>query len=107
MSSSLRSFLRTIPEVQVVAQAVTPQEITQAVTICRPNLLLLDADMPDLDLTAFLEKNHTDCPTIRVIVLASSQKQQRTAEHAGANSALLKGSLDDELRRAILTPVVP
>lgn len=102
MGSSLRTFLRTIPGVRVVAQVADPDEALKILAHCQPNLLLLDADAAHGNLSASLGQLRLAVPTLDLIVLANSWNQRQEALNAGASSALLKGCLDDQLRQAIL-----
>lgn len=102
MSSSLRTFARTIPELHVAALAETPADLLHAAGACAARLALVDADLAEGSLPALLQALHTSCPTLGLIVLANSAVQQQEALAAGAGHVLLKGFLNDELRAAIL-----
>lgn len=103
MSSSLRSFLRTIPGVHVVAQVSSPAEVLHALTWCQPHLLVLDADIAGPVLRACLKELRAISPTLNLVVLINNQSQQEAALAAGASHALLKGCLGGQLRRAIIS----
>ena len=101
MSSSLRSFLRTIPGVEVAAETACLCDTMRALTGNYPRLLLLDADLPGPVLNPCIRQFHADFPSLKIIVLTGSSAQQETALAAGADYALLKGNLDGQLRRAV------
>ena len=101
MGSSLRTFLRTIPTVLLIGQAESQAEALAALALALPDILVLDADLAGGGLAAFLRALRAAAPTLNLIVLAESGCQQATALAAGASHALLKGHLDEQLRRAV------
>jgi DNA-binding NarL/FixJ family response regulator len=107
MGSSLRTFLQTIPEVRVVAFVSTSLESLQAVVRHRPNLLILDLDVVGGDferfsaLLVYLHQSRTVADQARCLVLVNSPAQQQRVLDEGADEALLKGALNEELRLRI------
>jgi DNA-binding NarL/FixJ family response regulator len=101
MISSLRTFLHTIPGVTVVNQVDTQAAALQQLHSDPPYLLLFDADLAGGNLAAGLQALRHCAPGLNLIVLVNNPQQQQTALAAGANHALLKGFLDEQLRRAV------
>jgi DNA-binding NarL/FixJ family response regulator len=107
MSSSLRTFLQTVPGVQVVAQVTTQAGALSALNGDRQQLMLLDADLAgkglvQVEMLAILIRiAHRACPNLHSIVLINTPAQKLAVLAAGANQAILKGALDEELRQAI------
>ena len=142
MGSSLRTFLRTLPEVRVVAQVAGRQEALDALDVHPAHVLLCDVDLIDANhppaggaanqppagshdehgpgkqplysaapaggswagswAADFLEQARQRCAGLRCIVLVNSPLQQAMVLAAGADHALLKGSLDEGLRQILM-----
>lgn len=107
MSSSLRSFLHTIPLVKVAGQTTSPAETLNALPGIQPHLLVLDADLTGSALPLYLQKLRASFPNLNIVTLVNSHYQQESALTAGASHALLKGCLDDQLRQVILSTHSP
>jgi DNA-binding NarL/FixJ family response regulator len=103
MGSSLHSFMRTIPQVKVAGQTVSPTETLTALPRLHPHLLVLDADLIGPALPLYLQNLRAKFPNLNIITLVNSPHQQELALTAGASHALLKGYLNDQLRRVILS----
>jgi DNA-binding NarL/FixJ family response regulator len=102
----VREGLRIIlngPAIIVAGEARTGAEAIDAVARVRPDIILMDIQMPGMDgleATAAI-KQHT--PEIPVIIMTSHEDKNllRRAIQAGAAGYLLKGSSREELTEAI------
>ncbi len=99
----LASMLSTQPDMQVVGEAGTGVEAIDQAKNLRPDIMLLDLEMPDLDGVSVLEHVRTGLPDARVIILTAYGTDERIldAVRAGAKGYLLKGAGLDEVLHAV------
>jgi DNA-binding NarL/FixJ family response regulator len=90
------------PEVEVVGEAANGREAVRQVVKCRPDVVLMDARMPEMDglEATWLIKNRW--PGVRVVVLTLYATYRAEALAAGADAFLVKGCPNEELLAAIL-----
>jgi DNA-binding NarL/FixJ family response regulator len=110
MSSSLHTFLQTLPDVKVVDHCVNQADTLSALRNLRPNLLIIDLDMVVKEseienaLEEFIDQVRLLNPETQIIVLVNSLKQKQSAVIAGADQVLLKGILEGPLAQ-VCSPV--
>ncbi len=99
----LASMLGTQPDMCVVGEAGTGNEAIDQIVRLRPDIVLLDLEMPDLDGVSVLERVRADFPDVRVIILTAYGTDERIldAVRAGAKGYLLKGAGLDEVLHAV------
>jgi DNA-binding NarL/FixJ family response regulator len=99
----LVAILSTQPDFSVVGQAATGSEVVRMVTELRPDVLLLDLEMPDMDGVEALHRLRDAHVPVRVIVFTAFDTDERIlgAVRAGAQGYLLKGVPRDEVFQAI------
>jgi DNA-binding NarL/FixJ family response regulator len=99
----LVALLSTQPDFMVVGQASTGSEMITNVEIARPDVVLLDLEMPELDGVEALTRVTTEHPELKVLVFTAYDDDERmvAAVQAGAQGYLLKGSPRDEVFTAI------
>lgn len=100
----LRVFLSLDAELEIVAsEATNGKEALQLVQQIRPDVVLMDLVMPDMDGIAATEALRDVAPQTRVVILTNvlEDTQLTSALRAGANGYLLKDADADELCRAI------
>lgn len=99
----LRMFLETQPDMQVVAEAANGREALEAVRQHRPDVLLLDLIMPEVDGLAVLRQVAQEVPETRVLVLTSAGDDRMVlpAVRAGAAGYVLKTISAAELAEAV------
>lgn len=99
----LAAMLSTQPDFDVVAQAASGLEVIQKAGSYRPDVILLDLEMPDLDGVQALLQLRNLLPEIHVLVFTAFDTDERilSAVQAGAKGYLLKGAPRDELFQAI------
>ena len=99
----LRAMLSTQPDFQVVGEAVNGAEAVQLATRLKPDVTLLDLEMPDLDGVSALAQLRALDPQARVIIVTAYDTDERIVQAivAGAQGYFLKGAPREEIFRAI------
>jgi NarL family two-component system response regulator LiaR len=101
--SGLATFLKAYDDLELVGEARNGRE---AVDLCRqkkPDVILMDLMMPEMDGIAATRAIMADCPEMKIIAMTSfeDEKLVQGVLAAGAISYLLKNVTSDELVRAI------
>jgi len=101
--SGLISLLKGMPEFQVVGEAGNGQEALQAARQLKPDVVLLDVNMPIMDgvETVGLMKAELSCH-ILMLTISKNDDDLFGSILAGADGYLLKNATPEELRKAIL-----
>lgn len=101
----IRLLLEKAEDIQVVGEAVDGREAVEAVSRLVPDVVLMDADMPNMDGLSATEMIRSLNVGARVVILSmfSDENLQRKAEQSGAKAYLLKMSDRDELIATIRT----
>ncbi len=99
----LVAILSTQSDLQVVAEAGNGREVVERATQTRPDVILLDLEMPDMDGVEALRRLRADNPDARVIIFTAFDTDERilAAVQAGAQGYLLKGAPREELFNAV------
>ncbi len=99
----LVALLSTQSDFMVVGQASTGSELITNVEIARPDVVLLDLEMPELHGVEALTRVTTEHPGLKVLVFTAYDDDERmiAAVQAGAQGYMLKGSARDEVFAAI------
>jgi two-component system, NarL family, response regulator LiaR len=99
----LRTFLELQDGLEVVGEAADGEEAIVSATRLRPNVILMDLVMPQLDGVAAMRRLREEVPDARVIVLTSFLDDDKLlpALRAGAAGYLLKNAEPQELARAV------
>lgn len=105
--SSLRTFLSTVDEVNLVASVSTVDDAYDVIKEKQPRIVVVDADLlgtsinnPEIYqnyLHAVLDVSEKTC----CIILVNTLIQKQISLQAGVAFALLKGELNEQLRTAI------
>jgi DNA-binding NarL/FixJ family response regulator len=90
-------------EVAAVAQAADGREAVELARRHRPDVILMDLDMPTVDGVEAIREIRQADPEAKIIVLTAYDSDDRILDaiRAGARGYLLKGVPRDELTRAI------
>jgi DNA-binding NarL/FixJ family response regulator len=102
----LNAVLETQPDFEVVGEAGDGQEAVAQVENLRPDVVLLDLDMPVLDGLGALRQIMEQHPETKVIIFTVFDTDERilTAVQSGAQGYLLKGDAPrNEIFRAVRT----
>lgn len=103
LRDGLNIVLTTHPGVEVIGEAATGNEAVQKALDLKPDVILMDLDMPDVDGIGAIRLLRSRLLDTKVIVFTAyySDEQIMGALKAGANGYLLKGAPREELFRAI------
>ncbi|GAB4454889.1 MAG: response regulator transcription factor [Anaerolineae bacterium] len=99
----LVAILGTQPDFEIVGEAGTGAEAVERARELRPDVMLLDLEMPELDGVEVLRRLSQSNPEVRVIVFTAFDTDERIlgAVQAGAQGYLLKGAPRKELFDAV------
>lgn len=99
----LVALLESLQEFQVVAVASTGKEAVREAVLHRPDVALLDLQMPDLDGFGAIRELRRVAPDVAVCVLTMHEDDDSlfTAMRAGARGYLLKGAEQEDIARAV------
>jgi pilus assembly protein CpaE len=100
---NIRKLLQFDKDVEVAGVAGTGRQAIEAAKELKPDVVLMDINMPDMDgitATELIRKNH---PTTQIVILSvqSDPNYMRRAMLAGARDFLTKPPASDELSAAI------
>ena len=99
----LVAVLSTQPDFTVVGEAGSGAEAVQKAIELRPDVVLLDLEMPEMDGVEALERMRKDDSDVRVIVFTAFDTDERilSAVQAGAQGYILNGAPRDQLFEAV------
>jgi two-component system response regulator DesR len=100
---ALAALLALEPDIEVVAEVGRGDEVVPRALVARPDVALLDIEMPGLDGLAAASRLRTALPSCRVAILTTFGRPGylRRAMEAGASGFLLKDAPASELADAI------
>jgi DNA-binding NarL/FixJ family response regulator len=101
--AGLAALLSSLPGIDVVGVAATGREAVREVVTSRPDVAVLDLQMPDLDGFAATREIARSAPEVAVLVLTMFEDDDSVfaAMRAGARGYLVKGAEQEEIARAI------
>lgn len=99
----LVAMLGTQPDFLVVGEAANGAEVVEQASLARPDVVLLDLEMPGMDGVEALRQLRQRFPQVRALVFTAFDTDERIlgALRAGAQGYLLKGAPRLELFQAI------
>jgi CheY-like chemotaxis protein len=102
--SLLQWFLGSLPEVEIVAEARDGVDAIEQVGRTKPDLVLMDVCMPNLDGLQTTRKLRTGGESARIVLLTAygDTIPRWLAEEVGADDVLDKSNLGERLREAVL-----
>jgi DNA-binding NarL/FixJ family response regulator len=103
MRAGLRAVLSSDETVEVVGEAATGREAIDRVAELRPDIVLMDVRMPDLDGIAATQRLVAADPAARILILTTFSDDDYVfgALRAGASGFLLKRTRPEQLIAAI------
>jgi DNA-binding NarL/FixJ family response regulator len=105
LREGLVTVLGTQPDFEVVGEAADGSEVVRLAERLRPDLILLDLEMPEADGVAALERLRDSGSRARAIVFTAYDTDERILRslRAGARGYLLKGASRAEIFDAVRT----
>jgi DNA-binding NarL/FixJ family response regulator len=105
LREGLVAVLGTQPDFDVVGEAADGSEVVRLAEKLRPDVILLDLEMPNVDGVAALERLRDAGSEVRAIVFTAYDTDERIlgSLRAGARGYLLKGASRQEIFGAIRT----
>jgi DNA-binding NarL/FixJ family response regulator len=99
----LQAALAPLPEVEVVAEAATGQAAIREAVLHRPEVVVMDLQMPELNGIEATRELARTVPSAAVLVLTMFDDDDSVfaAMRAGARGYVLKGAEQQEIARAI------
>lgn len=101
--AGIRSLLQRLPDIEVVAEASDGREALRLIEHHRPQIVLMDIAMPELNGLEATRRVTKTFPDVSVIMLSiyTDEEHVYQALRAGASGYLLKGAAMEELELAI------
>jgi two-component system response regulator NreC len=101
--AGLRALLKGEAGLDLVGEAAGGEEALRLAESLRPDILVLDLSMPDLDGLQVTRRIHASRPEVRVLILTVHEDEAmlREAVRAGASGYILKHAAEAELISAI------
>jgi DNA-binding NarL/FixJ family response regulator len=92
IAEGIRRGLERSDDIEVVGEAHSGAATMALVERRRPDVVLLDLVMPDVEGTEHIEQIRTDWPEVKVVVLSASEDRASVdaAVNAGANAFVIK-----------------
>jgi DNA-binding NarL/FixJ family response regulator len=99
----LRSLLAAQANIEVVSAAANGREAVREVQRLRPDVVLMDITMPELNGIEATRQIAERCPSVKVVILSvhATVEHYYQAARAGARGYLLKESATEEVAAAI------
>ncbi|MFC2045892.1 response regulator [Chloroflexota bacterium] len=91
LRNSLQALMATMPQIEILAETSDPSALLRMGAEMQPDVVLLDASLPEDQVWAALRQIREEWSQTRSIVLVEDSQQQQKAQIAGADIALLKG----------------
>jgi DNA-binding NarL/FixJ family response regulator len=103
MREATRSMLEGEPDLEVVGEAVNGRHALELCRQMRPDLVLMDVRMPEMDGLTATRAIKEELPAISVLLLTvyESDDYRREGARAGAAGYVLKDAPGQQLREAV------
>ena len=104
LREGLRALLSAEPGIEIIAEAEDGHEAVIKARECRPDVVLMDISMPNINGTDAIHAIKRHDPGVKIIVLTvhKSEEYVRAALEAGADGYLLKDDTRCDLLAAIM-----
>jgi DNA-binding NarL/FixJ family response regulator len=99
----LRALLASVPDAELVGEASTGEEAVSLAAELRPDVVVMDVQMPKGDGIEATRRIVSDSPSVRVLIVTMFEDDATVfrAMRAGARGYVLKGANYAEMLRAI------
>lgn len=101
--NGLAQLLATTPEFELVGAAGDGREALEMVAALRPDVVLMDLSMPEMDGVEATQRISASHPEVKIVILSSFSEHQRVlaALDAGAEGYVLKHADPEQILAAI------
>jgi DNA-binding NarL/FixJ family response regulator len=99
---SMKALLAAWSEVEEVGEAASGREAVRLVEAFRPDVVLIDMRMPEMDGLEATQLIKAKWPQVKVIALSMYMEYETAAVAAGADAFVAKGDLAKRLRTILL-----
>lgn len=101
--AGIQGLIELLPDVEVIAQARSGEELLDLLAQVRPDLVVTDIGMPGIDGVEVVARIRARDPSLPILVLSmfDSPETVQRAVAAGANGYLTKNAEPQELQHAI------
>jgi DNA-binding NarL/FixJ family response regulator len=93
--------MTTMPQIEILAETTDPSALRRMGAGMQPDVVLLDASLPEDQVWAALGRIKAERSQTRSIVLVEDSQQQQKAQAAGADVVLIQGTPAGQLIAAI------
>ena len=97
LQDGLRALLTSLPQNPTIQIENSASEAVQHIQANPPDLIVLNADRPDISVQAFLQKTSLLARHIPCISLVDTYEEMGAALRAGSDSAMLRGFSPQDL----------
>jgi len=91
LRNGLKSILRTVPQIEIIAESPDPSVLLKMRDDIHPELILLDASVLDETDWKAISKLKGEWPQTTILVLTENDQQEQKAKEARADYFLPKG----------------
>ena len=105
MRQGIAAIINSQPDMEVIAEASDGEEAIAQFRMHRPDVTLMDVQMPNMNGTEAIQRIRSEFPDAKILVFSTyaGDVQVLHAMKAGARGYLLKGNVRTELLEAIRT----
>jgi len=105
LREGIATLIRTQPDMELIAEACDGEEAVAQFRAHRPDVTLMDLQMPNVNGTEAISRIRSEFPDAKILVLSTyaGDVQVLRAIKAGARGYLLKGNVRREMLEAIRT----
>lgn len=107
LRNSLQSLLRTMPQIEMLAETSDPSILLKMDLEIHPELILIDGGLLTEANWSQVKTIKANWPETKVLVLTDNDQQGQAAREAGADLYLLKGYPATDLARLIENSLIP
>lgn len=98
---ALRVALEQRPGTKTIGEAIDAEDLLAQANVSRPNLVLLDWELPGMPLTDLIAKLRETCVNVHLIILSSHSEDRAQAVATWADAFVCKCDAPDGLLSAI------